>query len=203
MDSQWLKQQFERNPDKTKAGLARALNLEPPAVSKILNNTRQIKAPEYNTMRRYFGLPVDGEHAVHAMENTYRLDTLAGNQNLQEDVQGAPADSWVIPAEILNQRTQAPPNKIKIFKVQEQLMEPEYRHGEHVLVDLSDQTPTPPGAFIVSDGFGYMLRFCEFVVNSEPPEIKISASNSAFQTQTLTFDDFDIVGRVIAKLQWL
>lgn len=44
------------HPKKTKAQLARLLGLEPPAVSKILAGTRQIKAQEYMKMREFFCL---------------------------------------------------------------------------------------------------------------------------------------------------
>lgn len=203
MDSQWLKIQFDINPDKSKAELAKALGLEPPAVSKILNGARQIKAQEYNMMRKFFGLPVDGEHAVRPSNDGYRLETLAGGQGLGESEAVQGDESWVIPAGILSQRTQASPSQIKIFKVQESLMEPDYKRGEHVLVDLSECKPSPPGVFIVSDGFGYMLRSCAYAPKSDPPHIKISAIASDFQTQTLDADEIDIIGRVIAKLQWL
>ena len=204
MNSQWLKQQFDHNPDKSKAGLARVLQLEPPAISKILNGTRQIKAQEYNLMRQYFGLPIDGERASNLPENAYRLDTLAGQeQGFKESGDTLRQDSWVIPADILSVRTQAPPEKIKTYSVQEAMMEPDYRHGEHVLIDTSDLSPSPPGTFIISDGFGVMLRNCEYVPHSSPPEIRISACNTSFQTQVLRECDFEILGRVIAKLQWL
>ncbi len=204
MDSQWLKIQFELNPAKSKAELARVLNLEPPAVSKILNGARQIKAQEYNLMRKFFGLPVDGERGARLSNDSYRLETLAGDgMALQDGAIPAEQESWVIPAGILSQRTKAPPEQIKIFTVQESLMEPDYKRGEHVLVDLSDKKPSPPGAFIISDGFGYMLRLCAFAPKSDPPHVKISAVHSGFQSQTLEAGDIDIVGRVIAKLQWL
>ena len=206
MDSQWLKHQFDCNPERSKAELARFLGLEPPAISKILNNSRQIKAQEYNAMRRFFGLPVDGEHAAAMPENAYRLEALAGEQApfLNDAADGGThTDSWVLPAEIVSQRTNASPDKIKIFTVQEHVMEPDFRRGEPVLVDMSDIEPSPAGAFIVSDGFGYMLRLCEFIPNSDPPEIRVSARMKGFQTQTLKLEDFTILGRVIAKLQWL
>ena len=204
MNAQWLLGQFDCNPEKSKAGLARHLNLEPPAISKILNGTRQIKAQEYNLMRQYFGLPIDGNHVVATPESSYRLETLAGDSTGFEDPAAAQTDdSWVIPAEILSQRTKAPPDQIKIFNVQEKLMEPEFRLGENILIDLSDNTPSPPGTFIVSDGFGVMLRFCEYVPNSNPPEIKVSAFSESFQSQILYAQDFKVIGRVIAKLQWL
>jgi len=155
-------------------------------------------------MRQYFGLPIDGENATSLPESSYRLDTLAGEANsLQENPDQTREDSWVIPAEILSMRTSAPPSQIKIFSIKESFMEPEFRHGEHVLIDLSDKNPTPPGTFIISDGFGVMIRNCEYVPNSDPAEIRVSANSTNFQSQTLRAGDFKIIGRVIAKLQWL
>ena len=197
MDSQWLKTQFELNPSKSKAGLAKILGLEPPAISKILNNARQIKAQEYMAMREFFGLPNDGASSLKK-NAAYTLRPL--QQNLLHEEQDAVADEWVIPAGILSARTQAPPDKIKIFQVKENAMEPDFRQGEHVLVDLSDKNPSPPGVFIVSDGFGHMIRKCAFVPKTEPAEVHISAQSDGFHSQTLLLKDFAIVGRVIAKL---
>ena len=181
MDAEWLKEQFISFPEKSKAGLARYLKLEPPAISKILNGTRQIKAQEYNLMRQYFGLPIDGEGASNIPENAYKLETLAGMPNgFSDKLASGGEDSWIIPAQILSQRTQSPPEQIKIFSISETLMEPDFRRGEHVLIDLTDTKPSPPGSFIISDGFGMMLRHCEFVPHSDPAEIKISASSASF-----------------------
>lgn len=200
--SLWLKAQFEAHPSLSKAELAKALKLEPPAISKILNGSRQVKADEYATMRRYFGLPVDGQAATAGGQAAYILDPLHNTQSLQDD-NGDAAPQWHIPAEIISKRTQATPDKIRVFTIEDNLMEPNFRRDEPVLVDLSQTTPSPPGTFIVSDGFGYMARNCEFLPNSTPPEIKLSASDTSFQPQTLKADDFRIIGRVIAKLQWI
>ncbi len=118
-----------------------------------------------------------------------------------ENPSSGDSGDWVIPASVLNTRTQAPPEKIRIFEIGENTMEPDFRRGESVLVDLCDIKPSPPGVFLVSDGFGHMVRRCEFVPRSNPPEVKISANESGFQPQTLKLADFKIIGRVIAKLQ--
>ncbi len=200
MDSQWLKAQFELNPDKTKSGLADILGLEAPAISKILKGTRQIKAQEYLTMRKYFDLPIDGERAT-SNENAYKIEPL-DQGGFQDNKRGDGGD-WVIPAEIISSRTKASPDKIKIYQVRENMMEPDFKRGEHVLIDMSDKHPSPPGVFVVSDGFGHMIRHCEFIPKSSPPEIRISATQSGFTPQSLKKDDFEIIGRVIAKLQMI
>lgn len=203
MDAEWLNQQFYKNPNKTKAGLADKLGLEPPAVSKILKGTRQIKAQEYMLMREYFGFNSHNNIDMRYEQPSYTLEPLEHSPTLTEISNPSQNAEWVIPASILNKRTNAPPNLIKIFEVNENNMEPDFKQGENVLVDLSDQAPSPPGTFILHDGFGYMLRLCEFVPKSDPPEIKISAHKNGFHSQSLLQDDFEIIGRVIAKLQMI
>lgn len=207
MDSQWLKAQFSAHPKKTKADLAKALGLEPPAISKIIKGTRQVKAREYEIMRAFFGLALDGTKAANAnrkgSEDRYTLATLENESGLHDGGDGGKDSDWVMPANLLAQRTKAPPEKIKVFQVTENFMEPHFKRGEYVMLDLTDRTPSPPGAFVISDGFGYMVRHCEFIPKSNPPQTKISATDKSFEPQILEADDFEIIGRVIAKMQWL
>ena len=198
MDAQWLKTQFQINPKKTKAQLARLLGLEPPAVSKILAGTRQIKAQEYIKMREFFGL--GGDLSAKAKKNdAYILEPLKSGMSEQDSYDG----EWSIPASILNQRTKAQADEVKIFQIEESVMEPNLKKGEHVIVDLSDIKPSPPGIFVISDGFGFMARHCGFKPGSSPPEVKISAMQKNFEPQTLAREEITILGRVIAKMQWI
>lgn len=200
MDSQWLKKKFEQNPGKTKADLARALGLEAPAISKILNGTRQIKATEYVVMREFFN-DHDAPKIKPGKPGNYIIEPLVNDGNLKESSHGD--GDWVMPAKLMSQHTDAPSDQIKIFEVRESFMEPDFRKGEHVMVDLREKKPSPPGIFVVSDGFGTLVRHCEFMASSNPPKIKISAISNKFQPQILTEEEFKIIGRVIAKLQWL
>ncbi|MCB1651972.1 MAG: hypothetical protein KDI46_07970 [Alphaproteobacteria bacterium] len=209
--SQWLQAQFAASPDKSKAELARALGLEPSAVSKILSGSRQIKAHEYALMRRFFGLPTDGDKAARGQSGSYIVEPFMQNKNTGMHDTGASQEAqsvWQIPAHVITQRTQAAPEQIRIFEVEDSLMEPEFRRGEPVLVDLSVQKPTPAGAFLISDGYGYMIRHCEIVSGETSrkdgsPLVHVSSLNQAFPAKTLFLGDFELVGRVIAKLQWV
>jgi len=199
MDSRWLEAQFKLNPGKGKGDLAAALKLSPAAVSKILAGTRQIKAQEYIAMRRFFGLSVE-------QNNSTRTDSLTIAplvSGLADKKEETPDESWTIPARLLRGRTKAAPDQIKIFAVQENAMTPDFLPGEHVLVDLSDTKPSPPGIFIVSDGMGHIIRQCAHVPQSNPPSVRLSARNESFGSYTLPAEKAGIVGRVIAKLQWL
>ncbi len=202
MDTEWLKTQFKLNPDKTKAGLARALGLEPPAVSKIISGRRQIKAHEYVAMRKFFGMPTDGARAAQAdMGRSYVIGTL--DTGMQEKAPQGEDDAWVMPAHLFENRTKAPPEKIRIFTVHGDAMLPDFKAGEQVLVDLSDVKPAPAGEFVVSDGMSHIIRQCEYVPHSDPPEIRLSALNKKYEAYNVPLEKAAIIGRVIAKLQWL
>lgn len=197
MDSQWLKTQFDLHPDKSRADLARALELDPPAISKILAGGRQIKAHEYVAMRKFFGLPTDGERAV--TNSSYRLHTLP--TGMAEKDRADDQDAWIMPASLLEARTDAPPEKIRIFTIRDNSMEPDFMVGAQVLVDLSDTTPSPPGVFILSDGLGHVLRQCDIIPGETPLQVNVQAKNgTAFR---LPLTKAAIVGRVIARLDWL
>lgn len=200
MDSQWLNKQFELNPGRTKAGLARALGLEPPAISKILKGTRQIKAKEYALMRSYFGLP-SGE-----MVQSYpdaKASSSSYDYALLEDKKPFDAQDWIIPQSVFVDKVDEPPEQVKIFKIEDGYMAPVFMQGDYVVADLSDVQLSSPGRFIVSDGFGYFVRQCEALPSSDPLQVRVSALSADFSTQTLNFEDLQIIGRVIAKVQWL
>lgn len=202
MDAKWLNTQFQKKPSKSKAELARLLGLEAPAISKMLNGSRQIKAPEYVRMLDFFEIrPSKSGQSAEDSQN-YVLKPLEKN-NAMHDFDGHGDGEWVMPASVLAPHTAAPSDKVKIFDIKENMMEPDFRKGEHVMVDVTDKKPSPPGVFVVSDGFGTLTRYCEFMPNSKPPKIKISAYNSSFQPQILGENEFKIMGRVIAKLQWI
>jgi len=213
MDAEWLKEQFRLNPEKTRAGLASALGLGAPAVSKMLAGARQIKAAEYIRMRRFFGLPVDGEHAVHggagkrnkaAGRSHYVLEPIqTGAKPLRDGGSEEDDGAWTIPAGILKGRTKTPPEKIRIFAVPDNAMAPDFGAGERVLIDLSDTQPSPPGAFLVSDGMTQMLRRCEYVAHSKPPSVTISTVSGRSKPYTTPVAKAGIIGRVIARLEWL
>ncbi len=197
MDARWLKTQFQLYPEKTRADLARALVLDPPAISKILAGMRQIKAHEYVAMRHFFGLPVEGERAV--AHHGYRLKAL--RHGLAEHEHHDDHEAWIMPARLIEAKTKSPPEKIRIFSVKDKSMEPDFMVGSQVLVDLSDVTPSPPGVFVMSDGVGHVLRQCDVVPGETPLQIHAAArSGVSFR---LAADRAHIVGRVIARLEWL
>jgi hypothetical protein len=122
---------------------------------------------------------------------------------LQEQDAPNQDDTWIIPASLLARRTRAAPEQVRVFEIRDSTMAPDFQPGEHVLVDLSDTKPSPPGVFLVSDGVGHILRHCEIVAQKQPVQVRLSANNRNYEAYTAVLDKAGLVGRVIAKLQWL
>lgn len=154
-------------------------------------------------MRRFFGLPVDGERAARGTvpDRSYVIAPLQAG--LSEPAADLPQESWVVPAHLFAHRTQAAPEQIRIFTVQDNAMAPEFAAGETVLVDLSDGRPSPPGLFVISDGLGPIVRHCAVVPQSKPVQVRVTARNAMVEPCILLLDKVEIIGRVIARLQWL
>ncbi|MCD8563061.1 MAG: XRE family transcriptional regulator [Alphaproteobacteria bacterium] len=195
MDSQWLQTQFRLNPGKSKADLARVLGLEPPAISKILGGGRQIKAQEYALMRRFFGLPVDGEVSLNTAPAGFsrELEEKADGNGFTYSTSYKPLPAR--PAENLSE-------KLRVFRVEEPVMEPDYFQGEHVLVDTTQKSLEPPGVFVICDGFTYMIRNCAYASHADKGKVQVSARKKDFQAQILEPNEFLVIGRVVAKILW-
>lgn len=54
MDSDWIRQRLKEQPGKSQSGLARALDLDPAAITRMLQGARQIKASEIPKINAYF-----------------------------------------------------------------------------------------------------------------------------------------------------
>lgn len=209
MDRLWLQKKFKTHPTKSKAELARHLSLEPSAISKILAGGRQIKAAEYVRMQQFFGDDAVVGMQGHAYEQSdvndkYVLGQLS-SAGLSEDTESqVPSeDSWVMPASLLSPKTKAAPEDIKIFTVQETAMMPDFNKGENVLVDISDKKPSPAGVFVISDGMANVIRQCSYIPHSDPAVIKVSAIDTKYEDYEIMLSEAQLIGRVIAKLQWL
>lgn len=194
MDAQWLHMQFEQHPDKSKSGLAKALDLEPSAISKILTNHRQIKAQEYVIMRSYFGLPNDGEKSI----KPHNPEKHSNQNSLQEPEDRKSQNSaWKIPG---SKTQNAHEEGIQIYKIRENVMAPEFKIGDHVAIDMTDTTPSPPGIFMISDGYGAFIRRCEIEPGTEPAQVILKTNDSR---ENKNLEDLEIIGRVVGKIEWL
>ena len=112
-------------------------------------------------------------------------------------------NDWVIPANLMREKTSANAKQIRTFKVEEDAMSPDFKAGEYVLVDVSSIKPSPPGVFLVSDGMGEIIRQCEYIPQSTPSSVKLTAKKKGYDPVILELKDSTVIGRIIAKIEWV
>lgn len=86
---------------------------------------------------------------------------------------------------------------LRMIFVRGDSMEPTLCAGDMILIDITKKSPTPPGIFVLFDGFGLVAKRLEFISNTNPPAIRILSDNPQYSAYERTIDELHIVGRVV------
>jgi len=108
---------------------------------------------------------------------------------------------WSLPTEYLRSHTPSP-RAVKIIRVVGDSMEPNYPAGDRVLVDTEHKVPSPPGVYVVWDGFGLVLKHVEVLAGRKPPLARLSSDNPAYAPYEVSVADLRVQGRVMGKWVW-
>lgn len=139
---------------------------------------------------------------IRISELDVRAQAGAGGSEMRADGFAEVASVWTVPQDFMRAQTTASPQSVRIIRIYGDSMEPMFRPGDRVLVDMSDTSPSPPGIFVLWDGLGIVVKRVEFVPYSDPPSLKLISINEAYGTYTRPLEGTRINGRVIAKWHW-
>jgi phage repressor protein C with HTH and peptisase S24 domain len=92
----------------------------------------------------------------------------------------------------------ARPEDVRIIEVIGDSMVPTLFPGQRVMVHLQDRRASPPGIFVLWDGLGQVIKRVEYIANSDPPTVRISSDNKAYEPYQRLVDEAHILGRVIS-----
>lgn len=113
-----------------------------------------------------------------------------------------PVEHWSLPRGYISAFAESP-ETLAIVRVAGDSMEPDYQAGDRVLVDTAHRAPSPPGVYVLWDGFGLVLKRLELLPGMEEPRrVRIMSINPAYSTYELTLDEISINGRVVGKWTW-
>lgn len=97
----------------------------------------------------------------------------------------------------ISDRLSTKPNNIRLLFVEGDSMEPSLCHGDMVLLDLTKNSPSPPGIFVLFDGMGLTIKRLELISGSDTPMVRISSDNPQYDVAQQAIEDIQIVGRVV------
>lgn len=132
------------------------------------------------------------------------LDVRAGGglAVLEEHDEDRETVRWEVPRDLIRGQTTAPAQMLKVITVLGDSMAPDFPPGARVLVDIGDTNPTPPGVFVLHDGFGVVLKQVEMKPYSSPPVVIVKSRNPAYATYEMPLEGVVINGRVIGRWTW-
>lgn len=108
---------------------------------------------------------------------------------------------WSLPKQLLVNQVGSE-STMKIIQVMGDSMQPEFNPGDRVMVNTADRIPSPPGVFVLWDGFGLIIKRCEMVPHSNPPRVILSSAKPNYATYEMDVKELEIQGRVVGKWQW-
>lgn len=149
MDMEWLKEQLDKRGKGAQARLAKALNLDPSAISRMLKGTREVKTRELPVIEAFLqtngkkiALPAfQGAPRDFGMEKLPILGTGEGGEDGSQPFNGDVIDMVPRPPTLSDAR-----NAYGLF-VSGNSMEPRYHHGE--LVYIHPGRPVTPGCYVL------------------------------------------------------
>jgi transcriptional regulator with XRE-family HTH domain len=133
------------------------------------------------------------------------MHTIAGKQSLKTKSDVAESkdilSEWSLPKQLLANQIGSE-STMRIIQVMGDSMIPEFNPGDRVMVNTADRMPSPPGVFVLWDGFGLIIKRCEMVPHSNPPRAVLSSANANYATYEMDVKELEIQGRVVGKWQW-
>lgn len=108
--------------------------------------------------------------------------------------------TWSIPPAYLRGELRVDPRRIYIVEVMGDSMSPTLTSGDRVMVDTSHTIPSPPGIYVLDDGYGLIIKRIELVPGTEPQRILVISDNTSHREREMTVDEARIVGRVVGRV---
>jgi phage repressor protein C with HTH and peptisase S24 domain len=91
----------------------------------------------------------------------------------------------------------ANPDELRMLCVQGDSMEPTLCHNDRLIIDTKRKLPSPPGIFVLFDGFGLMAKRLEHVTHHNQPHLCIISDNPEYPAYECPIDETSIIGRVV------
>lgn len=186
----------------TQRALAEAIEIEENKISKIKGGTRQLKAVEILKALSWLDeqerlgknvdtRPDDAQIDYVQVEVLPTYAGMGGGGTGEGDVELA-----LVPRALVEDILRGKPSDFLLINVRGDSMEPDFRHGDQLLIDKRDTSPAQPGPFALWDG-----EWGEFVVKnverSHNGDVRIFSSNPKYSAVIVSTEQTRIIGRPV------
>lgn len=197
---------FERldRSQATQRDLSEALGIEENKVSKVRGGTRLFKAGEVAAARQFLNkvesrgfVETPELPAVDPLREYLAVDVLPSFAGLGGGGTGeGEIERALIPRRLVEDELRARPIDLLLIEARGTSMEPDFHHGDQILVDKRDCNPVQPGAFALWDGDGYVVKFVERVPRKSG-KYRIFSADQRLSSFEVDASDVQIMGRPV------
>lgn len=106
------------------------------------------------------------------------------------------AELALIPRALIEDELKARATDLILLEARGESMEPDFFHGDQLLIDKRDKNPVQPGAFALWDGDGFVVKLIERVPHKRG-FYRIFSANSRFSAYEVAADQVKIIGRPV------
>lgn len=185
--------------------LAVALGIEENKVSKIKSGERQFRGTELIKALRWLSdieerggyverpdLPdADPQRDYLPVEVLPSFGGMGGGGSGEGDI-----ETGLVPRRLVEDELRAKPSDLLLIEARGSSMEPDFLHGDQILIDKRDTNPVQPGSFALWDGDGYVVKLVERVPQ-QPGRYRIFSANTRYSASEVDAEQVTIMGRPV------
>lgn len=184
----------------SQADLARFLGISPDKMSKSLSGERRLTAEEWDGVRNFFQSRLylsadtpdaDPQRSFVSIKIMPSFAGMGGGGNGE----GEP-EYGMVPLRLVRDELRAKPADLLLIEARGDSMEPDFQHGDQILIDLRDRNPIQPGPFALFDGDAYVIKLVERVPGKRGC-YRVFSSNSRYSPYEIEEDEQTILGRPV------
>ena len=185
--------------------IATAIGRERTAATKMMNGQRAVQFSEVEPLleliRQHGGdpgnittmpdlPPVDPSIAYVSVEVLPTFAGMGGRGTGDGDPEVA-----LVSRRLVEDELRARPADLLLVNVRGPSMEPLFLHGDQLLIDTRDKSPTQPGPFALLFSDGYAIKDVAWV--ERRTLLRISSRNGEYPEEVLTPEEVQIIGRPV------
>ena len=102
----------------------------------------------------------------------------------------------LVPRAFVENELRAKPTDLLLIEARGQSMEPDFLHGDQILIDKRDCNPIQPGSFALWDGDGYVIKLVERIPH-KPGWYRIFSANGRYSSYEVDAEQITIMGRPV------
>lgn len=185
--------------------LAEAIDLAPDKVSKIASGARQWRVSELQAAMQWLG-KIEAQSHIGNMPDLPTEDTQRDYVTIEVlpsfagmggggNGEGVP-DVALVSRHLVEDELRARASDLLLVDVRGDSMEPDFHHGDQILIDKRDTNPTQPGAFCIWDGDGYVIKTVEKIPFSDG-KVRVFSVNQRYSPYEVLSDELRILGRPV------